>query len=262
MSEERQPQISAETEPTGDELDLDLDLDPTEPEPQEPELPGVDEGEGEPGGEQPQEPAAPQPRPGRRERQARELREWRERTERLERELQQIRNQPPPPRIDPQEQARLQAQRDAEELQQVAQLPFEQQGRYWYQKAQRETQQQIQSTQLTVAQAIDKQTWDAACRVDPTRAAFAGRVDDLYNSELRAGRTQNREILYYYLLGQEADRQRNQRSAKQRQQAGRRVQSQTTRPTGARSDGARPGTRANPDSIEAAYERIKGQPLW
>jgi hypothetical protein len=262
MSEERTPS-GAEGELGGEDLDLDLNIEEGEPpEPLEP--PETESGEDTTEGGEPSPPATQQ-RPGRRERQARELRDSRERIERLERELQRVTSQPPPapPRIDPQEQAR----RDEQEFQAaLANVPFEQQaafsGRWWASKYAQQQQQQIQNTQLTVAQAIDKSTWDASCRLDQSRAAFATRVEDLYQSELRAGRAQSREVIYYYLLGQEADRQRATRTARQRREATGRVRAQTTQPVGARSDTARPSGRPTADSYEAALERIKGQPLW
>lgn len=235
----------------------ELDL-PLEPEPGEDEIePDLEDGEPEVEVE-PLQPAAPERRPGRRERQSAEIRELRETVRRLERETRERQQQPPASRIDPAEQAR----RDQAERDYVAQLPYEQQSAYWYNKQRQENTSLILGMQQNVSDQIDKSSWDLACRGDRVRAAFADRVEDLFRAERAQGRVQSREILFKYLYGEEVDRQRSQKDDRQRRDAATRVRRETVRPANARSDAARPSTRQPADEYEAALNRVRNQPLW
>ena len=229
-----------------------------------------DPGEGE-GGEEKTPDTAAEPttpartsRPGRRERDRAEMRELRDRIERQERELQGFRQQQAaPPRIDPQEQGR----RDEQEFQAaLANVPFEHQavfaGRWWAERYQRQNQQQLQELRYSWAQDLDKSKWDTAALTSRRRQQFADRVEQLFQSEMRAGRATARENIYRYLVGDEVERQATRRDPAQRQAAARRVAQQRTQPAGARSDGARATTREPADDYQAALNRIRGQDIF
>lgn len=218
-----------------------------------------DEAEEESEEERPQQ---QQRRPGRRERQRaerRELRELQEENARLRREFEGFRSQSSAPRVDPAEQAR----RDQAERDQVAQLPYDQQINYWRDKDRREFSAAFQTQQLTTLNAIDRSNFDNACRADPVRDRLRPEVEQMVASENAAGRYPTREQVFYYLLGQEADRRRRSQSGQRtRAQAARRVRRETTRPASTGSDVGRSRVRADDNSYEAALQRISGRPIW
>jgi hypothetical protein len=254
MSEDR----TGTPEPAEQEDELDLDEEFEEPATGEEQDAGEDDGGDEPPSTEPTEPAArTQQRPGRRERQSREIRELRERLDRNERELANARSYQPPPRVDPAEQAR----RDAQEREQVSLLAPDQQINYWRERDRRDFATALQAQNATVTDQIDRSTWDSACRSDPVRQRMAAQVEQQFRDLGGAGRAPAREVIFTYLYGQEALRQKQRTGGRQRQAAQRRVAGQTTRPAGGRSDVQRDRAAAG-DSYEAALQRVQGRPLW
>jgi hypothetical protein len=238
-----------------DELDLDEELEEPDTGDEQP-AEGDDDGGDEPPSTDEPTAAKTQQRPGRRERQSREIRELRERLERNERELA-ARSYQPPPRVDPAEQAR----REAQEREQVALLSPDQQINYWRERDRREFASALQTQNAQITDQIDRSTWDSACRSDPVRQRMSAQVEQQFRDLGGPGRAPTREVIFTYLYGQEALRQKTRTSGRQRQAAQRRVASQTTRPAGGRSDVQR-DRAASGDSYEAALQRVQGRPLW
>jgi len=196
-------------------------------------------------------------RPGRRERQAeREIRELRERVERQERDLSLSRQTQQQPRVDPYEAQR----REQQWREQVSMLPPDQAAAAWAERTRNEVSQALIGQQQTLTDQIDRTSWDAACRSDPVRARFTGQVEQVM-STMPPSAARNRETIFTYLYGQEALRQRNQGSAKQRLSAKRRVDAQTTKPGAARSDGTRERGQGRGDfnslSTEERWARLR-----
>jgi hypothetical protein len=91
---------------------------------------------------------------------------------------------------------------------------------------------------------------------------MSAQVEQQFRDLGGAGRAPTREVIFTYLYGQEALRQKTRTSGRQRQVAQRRVASQTTRPAGGRSDVQRDRAAAGADSYEAALQRIAGQDIF
>ena len=222
----------------------------------------------EDGGEEPQaddEPAEPRPAPrrdrGRRERLAERVRQSNERIERLERELQATRQVQQAPRVDPYEQAR----RDEAERQHVANLPYEQQGLYWAQKSEQRVAAALQQQRADISDQIERSAWESRCASDPMRRRYADRVEAALATYQSGQARPPREAVYRYLLGEDIDKKRSADNGKQRQQAARRVRSQTTQPANGRSDAPRErGHESGDNSLEALRRRVygSGRPLW
>lgn len=254
MSEERE---GADAPDDGYELD-DQFAEPDEAGGEE----VIEDGAEDAPSEQIQERPPTRSHPGRRERQAaRELRELRERVERQERDLQQAR-QYQQPRLDPYEaQRREQAWRD-----QVALLPPDQAAAAWAERTRNEVNQALVSHQSTLADQMDRTSWEAACRGDPVRARLSNQVEQLL-AGMPPSQVRNRETVFTYLYGQEALKQRTSQTARQRQAAQRRVAAQTTSPGATRSDGVRqrgqPGDTSGM-STDERWNRLRnsGRPLW
>jgi len=222
----------------------------------------------EDGGEEPQaddEPAEPKPAPrrdrGRRERLAERVRQSNERIERLERELQATRQIQQAPRVDPYEQ-----QRQAEaERQHVANLPYEQQGLYWAQKSEQRVAAALQQQRADIGDQLERSAWKSLCAVDPMARRYDDRVEAALATYAPGQPRPPREAVFNYLLGEELRRKRAADNGKQRQQAARRVQRQTTQPANGRSDAPRErGRESGDNSLEALRRRVYGpnRPLW
>lgn len=243
--------------------DLDLDLSDDQGEGDEPELedgegdPEPDEGDGE--GEDEPRPAARQSRPGRNQR-------LRAENERLHREMAELRG-----RVDgisqsvrqPQPDYSAQRQRQEQEFWAALETmtPAEA-ARAAYQRAQGEFGQALRMQQMSVEDRIDKQAYDAQRTTSTVHQRYADRVEAVIAQERARGNVGiTRDAVLKYLLGEDAIARANKAAGGQRQQAQRRVRQQTVQPASGRGDGAR-GTRAAPDSLEAARARVRNQPLW
>src|SRR5215469_12619538 len=188
MSEERTGPEPGETD------DLDELLGEEGDEPGEDE--DLDLGEtGEKGGEEePPEPPQPQTRgQRRREREQAELRELRESNRRLQDVLLRGPQQAPqaPVYPDPTRQAEL----DRQEIERVAQMPFEEQGRYWGRKAEDKAQQQILRQGLETRDMLDRIQFQQVMRDRRLPARYATEVDNLLAQARREGMNPTREWL-------------------------------------------------------------------
>jgi hypothetical protein len=259
MSEERTVDAG---NPPGDDVELSDEYD-------EPEIgEELDAGDEEGGEEPPIEDESPPEEPrtqrrdrGRRERQAAVIRESRERIERLERELQASRQTQQAPRIDPYEQAR----RDEAERQQVASLPYEQQGLYWAQKSEQRVAAALAQQRADLADQIERSSWESRCAADPMRRRYQDRVEQTLATYPPGQPRPPREAVYRYLIGDEIDKKRASDGGRQRRQAAQRVRSQTTQPSNGRSDAPRErGNESSDNSVEALRRRVygSGRPLW
>ncbi len=122
----------------------------------------------------------------------------------------------------------------------------------------------FQAMRLEMFDATDQQRYDAMAARSPMRDRYRTRVEDAYRQERAAGNIRiSREAVFHYLLGKDAEERAMRAAPGQRRAAAQRVAGQQTRPTGARGDAGGSGPRrGSNDSIEAARERLKGQPLW
>jgi hypothetical protein len=204
----------------------------------------------------------PRSKPGRQERQsAREIRELRERVERAERAAETARQTQQAPRVDPYEQAR----RDEAERQHVLTLPYEQQGLYWAQKSEQRVAAALQQQRADISDQIERSSWESRCAADPMRQRYADRVEAALATYAPGQARPPREAVYRYLLGEDIDKRRATDGGKQRQQAARRVRSQTTQPANGRSDAPRErGQESGDNSLSALRRRVygSGRPLW
>jgi len=234
----------------------------------EPEVGEELDADDEDGGEEPRaddEPAEPKPAPrrdrGRRERLAERVRQSNERIERLERELQATRQVQQAPRVDPYEQRA----RDEAERQHVANLPYEQQGLYWAQKSEQRVAAALQQQEQRLADQLERSEWKSLCAVDPMARKYDSQVEAALATYAPGVQRPPREAVFNYLLGQEMRKRRSADNGKQRQQAARRVRSQTTQPANGRSDAPRErGQESQDNSLEALRRRIfqPGRALW
>ena len=116
--------------------------------------------------------------------------------------------------------------------------------------------------QLNTQELIDKQAYESQARTSRIHQQYQPQVEAMLRAERAAGNlSASRDGILNYLVGKDAIERANRGAPVQRRQAAVRVNGQQTRPTGARSDVARP-ERPQADSVEAARARIAGKPLW
>ena len=113
------------------------------------------------------------------------------------------------------------------------------------------------------ADRADKTAFDARALSDPRRKRFAARVEEVLQIERRKGRDFDRETVYKFILGEEAEKSMSGRSPSQARQAGQqRIASQQARTTGGRGDARRDDRprryAANDMSPEAVRQRLEG----
>jgi hypothetical protein len=234
VSEERPGQ------PPGDD-DLDELLGDDEPEETgegdelEPE-----EQESEPEGEEPQ-PQARQP-----SRAERRIQTLLKRDKEREGELKQLRDaviarpQQPAPQVDPARQAQL----DREELERVAQMPYEEQARYWNNKTEQKLQQQMLRGNLETRDMLDRIQFQQTMREKRLPARYADEVESLLSQARQNGMNPSREWLLKAAIGNEILTKKDRETDRQRRSGQRRIASQTTRPgAGTRSTAAGAGGR-------------------
>lgn len=234
------------------ELDLDEDGNPVEPE---------EGGEEEEGGEA-ETPAAAKPRTGRPSQNQR----LRERLERQDRELAELKGwrdaqqqqQRAQPVLDPVAQARA----EQEKWERRAMMAPADALREVQEEARQEFRQAFQMQQFTTQDLIDKQAYEAQARTSRIHQQYQSQVETMLRAERTAGNYgATRDGILKYLVGQDAIARATGAAPAQRRAAAGRVSGQQARPTGARSDAARP-QRPAADSVEAARARIAGKPLW
>jgi hypothetical protein len=214
MSEER------EDIERDDELDLEEEL--------EDEDETVDEPEPPPPAAAPE----PQPRPsGRADRriaaQQAKIREQDAELARLRALAAQAQQyQAPPP--DPERQSRL----EREELERVAQLPFEEQGRYWSRKVQEETRREMLQQGLQTRDMLDRMQFENVMRTRKLPAKYATEVDNLLIQARQQGMNPSREWLLNAVVGRELLERKDKEVARQRQNGAARIARQQVRPAG------------------------------
>ena len=228
MSEERQPVGPADEDEDRDELEDQLGDLADEAEGDQPDAAEL---ETPPDQQQRQQPRGRRPAAERwrdeATRTAEEFRRYREDTDRRLNELQGRFA------TDPAAQARA----EAEERQHVANLPSEEQARYWYDKGMRQTQQALAASEFRMADAADRRAFDAACRDDPEMRRLAPEVERLIADERAKGNWRvDRDTTFTFLYGKEMRDRRRVAETRSRRQAGARVAAQTTRPAAGASD--------------------------
>ena len=251
MSEERTGQ-----EP-GERDDLDELLEPDEPE-DDPDL-GTEPDDTEPEPELEPEPEPPASRASRRiTRQQAELRELRETNKRL---LDAVTRQPAQPQYQQQPDPARQAQLDQQEAERVAQMPLEQQGRYWADKRAQEFQQRIALTELRTADMLDRNEFKQIMRERRLPARYATEVENLLAQARQQNMNPSREDVLYRVIGREWVEKKDRETDRQRIRGQRRIASQTTRPSGTRSTAASAGGRRNQNQAADDEALLRGVSL-
>ena len=87
-------------------------------------------------------------------------------------------------------------------------------------RANRRHQQQLALATFAGADRADKTAFDARALSDPRRKRFAARVEEVLQIERRKGRDFDRETVYKFILGEEAEKSMSGRSPSQARQAG------------------------------------------
>lgn len=246
-----------------EDLDLEFGEEPGEEEEllegEEEGEAGAEEGDGEPGAEEPLPAAARRQRPsqsqrlrGERDRLLTEMAELRGRFDQMQR-------QSPQPGPDPR-------QREREEAEFYASLDTMTPAEAVRAAVARERQligQTLHRQQTATEDRIDKQGYDAQKATSAVHRQYADRVEQVIATERARGNFGvTRDAVLRFLVGDDAISRANASAGRQRTQAARRVQQQRVPPTSGRGDGARSGARAPADSLEAARERIRNKPLW
>lgn len=238
MSGTRDPlPIGGEDEPGEIEDIEEIDGEGDEPEPEE-----------NPDGDSPEgEEDEPEPRETRRSSTRDTIRSLRERSQTAERQLADLQRtvedlrtsstQRPLP--DPYAQQRA-AEAERAEQERVAQLPWEEQQRYWTNRTENRVAQAMQNQEFRFADRLDKAAFDLSAQSDAGKRRLAAEVERVLSAERAAGRNADRDIVYAYLRGQEVIKAEREGKGirRQRDQATERVRRQTTRPGNGRGGAA------------------------
>lgn len=238
-----------------DDLGEDPDDEPQdEPEDDPEDAPEGDEPEGDSEGDEPPDEPAPQRRENRFQRQANELRTEREARVRAEERARLLEESRTAPRSDPNEAARVRAEKMA------LMEPQEKENFLLKERLDRMEHSQ-QAASIQTQEAMDRSGFRATTSADPVRAKYADRVDALHDEYLRKGTWVPRETAYTYLLGDDARKKleaahKNPKAkAKEREAARGRVDSAKGAPTSARSDGGSKRTGKG-DDLGALTNRL------
>lgn len=149
----------------------------------------------------------------------------------LERRLAALENRPAP--VDP-----MAAQRELEaENARLAMMSPEEQGRYWYQKGQQETQRALAQHQLLTADSQDRRDYAALKREVPAATRLETQVEaTLQNLRNQGIYAIGREAILNALVGAEVLQKSRRQAPQARQNGQRRIQRQTTNPANPRGD--------------------------
>lgn len=188
-------------------------------------------------------------RESRNARQARENRELREKLARAEGELNGFKNTKPS--VDPSK-----ARQEREEK--LALMSPEERERFLDREKIHSLEQESLKTQLLVADAADKNTYDLMCTTDPVAAKHKKEVEELLISMRRNGSTAPRETLLNYVIGKHAREAAKRPGMKKKTQqekdaAAARVSKSKASPTSARGDA---GRSKGGDDVESLRQRI------
>jgi hypothetical protein len=137
------------------------------------------------------------------------------------------------------------------EAQRVAQLPYEEQVEYRFNKLQREQQAQMGKLSLQLEMMNDKNSFDAHIAARPEFKRFAGKVEDRFHQLAQAGTPQTRKAILRYMIGEMIDEQGPKALKKAREEGAERIRGQRTQPTNLRSN----VSNTTEDSEFAAAER-------
>ena len=177
------------------------------------------------------------------QRLANENRELRERQDRLEREREQER------------QLWNQRQRDATDAQERERMNLmtpEERADYRITRHEQRVAESMRQTQLQSQAMLDKAAFDARCATSPARRRLQDEVEKTFAEQMRKGAPTDRETIYFYLLGQQADRGAAN-GGSQRRQARQRVERERVAPSSNRSSAASAQSR----KVSTAEERLK-----
>lgn len=188
-----------------------------------------------------------------------ELRAEREHRARVEAELNIIRQE---------REARSQPRQPQEESdeqfnQRVAMMDPEQRMDEKLNRATRRHNQQLALATFAAADRADKASFDSRAATDARRKRLAARVEEVLQTERRKGRDFDRETVYKFILGEEAEKSMSGRGpSPTRREAERRVASQQARTTGGRGDARRDERpqrryRSDDNSPEAVRARLE-----
>lgn len=146
----------------------------------------------------------------------------------------------------------LQAQRDREETERVAQMPYEEQARYWARKSEERVQQQIIRGSLETRDLLDRQSFQQIMRERRLPGRYSTEVENLLVQARQNGMNPSREWLLNAVIGQEVLAKKEREGERERIRGQRRVASQQVRPGTGRSTAAGgAGRRREADDDEA-----------
>lgn len=235
MSEDRTGQEPDATDELNlDDPEIDDEIDPLEPaESSEPA--------------EPAEPLEPAARPTRAERLARfqqrriqeqeeELKRWRDAA---------LQRQPAQPTFTPPPDPMRQAQADREEQERVAQLPYEEQSRYWARKEGESMRQQMLRQQLETRDMLDRSNFSQIMSAKKLPARYATEVENLLIQARQQGMNPSRDWLLNAVIGKEVLEKQSRETERQRRNGAARIASQTTTPARTGSTAATAGGRRN-----------------
>src|SRR5262249_4569442 len=108
-----------------------------------------------------------------------------------------------------------------------------------------------------LAGEADKMKYEARAAVDTLYQRHAEEVENLFQSELRQGRTWPREMILDFVLGRKMRTSAGRDTKRARAQGQKRIEAQQTRPTSAKGDAAsgRSKTGNTPE------DRLKGMDI-
>ena len=205
----------------------------------------------------------PEPKPTRAEQRIRALRRQ---TKEQGEELKRLRDavlarpaaQPAAQQPDPLRQAQL----DREEVERVAQLPYDEQARYWNRKTEDRISQRLQFNELRTGDLLDQQNFRQVMRDRRLPARYATEVENLLAQARQNNMNPTREWLLKTVIGEEVLSRKDRETERQRNSGRRRIASQTTRPGGAaRSTAASAGGRRNQNQDADDEALLRGATL-
>jgi len=253
MSEEHGGQ-----EPSEDGLDDELGFEDDDGE--------TGESEFEPELELPPPEPAPEPQPVSRE--TRRIRALRQREKDAQAEAARLRQQnellisrlsqqqiSPPP--DPYRQADL----DRQEAERLMMMQPHEVAQYYATRERQRTDQQLARLSVETADRLDRITWDQIKSREGAARRLDSQVEQYLAAERNQGRNPSREQIYNAIVGYEIRSKSSRQIEQQRRTGARRIASQRTNGTGARSTApgrTQAGRGTEDNSIEAVTARLRG----
>lgn len=140
----------------------------------------------------------------------------------------------------------------------MAQLPYEEQSRYWARKSEERVQQQLLRSHLETRDLLDRNSFQQIMRDRRLPAKYAAQVENMLIQARQQNMNPSREWLLKAVIGEEILSRKDRETERQRVRGQRRIASQTVRTgAGARSTAATPGGRRgqNQDADDEALLR-------